>query len=161
MITVDAHADALSRAPEHRCRPGRGRAGPPGARGATWLVLALALALVLAPAGPAAPADRCSPGWVCGWTDPGYAGVASLVAHDMPRYPETTAYVGFNDGSSVWNGGGTWRDGGRLWGRCVTVYSGVGYTGQHLTVRPGQGVPRLPADFGTMRSGRFHVCRVS
>ncbi|MFF3013212.1 peptidase inhibitor family I36 protein [Streptomyces sp. NPDC057939] len=174
MITVDAQPDTPSRAPRHRrraapLRAAPGHVGPTAAAGPAWLVptlvMLLALVLALAPAGPAAraaPADRCSPGWVCGWTDPGYAGVASLVAHDMPRFPATTAYVGFNDGASVWNGGRTWRDGGgRTWGRCVTVYSGVGYTGKQLTVRPGQGVPRLPADFDAVRSGRFHVCRVS
>ncbi|MFD3873252.1 peptidase inhibitor family I36 protein [Streptomyces sp. NPDC058623] len=135
------------------------------APGAAWpglvLTFALAVALALAPASRAAPADRCSPGWVCGWTDPGWTGVVSLVADDMRRYPETTAYVGFNGGSSVWNGGRTWRADGRLWGRCVTVYSGVDYSGRHLTIRPGQGVSQLPADFGNIRSGRFQVCRMS
>ncbi|MFF4319407.1 peptidase inhibitor family I36 protein [Streptomyces sp. NPDC001568] len=151
-----------ARRPPRSRRGPRGRAGPPGA-GRLGLVLALAcaLALVLVPAGPAAPTDRCSPGWVCGWTDPGWTGVVSLVASDMPRYPGTTAYVGFNGGSSVWNGGRTWRADGRLRGRCFTAYSGVDYTGRQVTVRPGQGVSQLPADFGNIRSGRFHVCLAS
>ncbi|WP_280920883.1 peptidase inhibitor family I36 protein [Streptomyces sp. SPB4] len=111
--------------------------------------------------GTEAPADHCSPGWVCGWTGPGYTGVVSLVAADMPRYPETTAYVGFNDGASVWNGAGTRKVNGVLRGRCVTVYNKPGYTGKSLTVLPGRGIAQLPAAFGHIHSGRFHDCRVS
>ncbi|MEV7614153.1 peptidase inhibitor family I36 protein [Streptomyces sp. NPDC089799] len=121
--------------------------------------------LVCSPVASAGPvpvtpvAERCSPGWVCGWTSPGYTGVVSLVAEDMPWYPETTAYVGFNDGQSVWNGSGTRRTGDGVWGRCVTVYSKTHYGGAALTVRPGRGIERLPAAFGHVRSNRFHTCR--
>lgn len=111
--------------------------------------------------GLAAPAERCTPGWVCGWTGPAYTGVVSLVAQDMPQYPETTAYVGFNDGTSVWNGSGTRRADGVLRGRCVTVHNEAGYKGRSLTIAPGKGVERLPASFGHIHSGRFHDCRVS
>ncbi|MER5777030.1 peptidase inhibitor family I36 protein [Streptomyces sp. NPDC002039] len=139
----------------------RGRTGRTGVLGAACLVLALAFApAAQAGSGPTAPAERCTPGWVCGWTGPAYTGVVSLVAQDMPRYPETTAYVGFNDGSSLWNGSGTRRADGVLRGRCVTVYNQAGYKGRSLTVAPGKGVERLPASFGHIHSGRFHDCRV-
>ncbi|MCY0960927.1 peptidase inhibitor family I36 protein [Streptomyces sp. H27-H5] len=148
--------------------PATRRAGRWGARaragvtGAACLVLALALApAAQAGSGLAAPAERCTPGWVCGWTGPVYTGVVSLVAQDMPQYPETTAYVGFNDGTSVWNGSGTRRADGVLRGRCVTVYNKAGYEGRSLTIGPGKGVERLPASFGHIHSGRFHDCRVS
>lgn len=109
----------------------------------------------------ATPSEPCSSGWVCGWTDPGYTGVVSLVSQDMRWYPETTAYVGFNGGLSVWNSAATWRAGGHLWGRCVTVYNKADYAGRSLTVRPNQGIPRLPASFGNIHSNRFHSCRLS
>ncbi|MEU7059689.1 peptidase inhibitor family I36 protein [Streptomyces sp. NPDC046197] len=127
----------------------------------------IAASIALAPTaqadvtGASTRSESCTSGWVCGWTAPGYTGVASLVAQDMPRYPETTAYVGFNDGLSVWNSAATWRSGGKRWGRCVTVYSKADYTGRKLTVRPNQGIPRLPASFGHIRSHRFHSCRLS
>ncbi|MEU6313305.1 hypothetical protein [Streptomyces sp. NPDC047014] len=84
--------------------------------------------------------------------------MASFAARDMRWYPETTAYVGFNGGVSVWNAAGTWQRDGRLWGRCVTVYSDTGYQGQSRVVRPGQGIAELPAAFGNVRSHRFHAC---
>ncbi|MFF4850604.1 peptidase inhibitor family I36 protein [Streptomyces sp. NPDC001194] len=147
-----------------------------GGRRRGWRVAAAALCALCAvssfaaaptqaaPAAPAraapAPSEPCPSGWVCGWTGPGYTGVASFVAQDMPRYPETTAYVGFNGGASVWNSAGTWRSAGRLWGRCVTVYSGTEYRGQSRTVRPGQGIALVPASFGNIHSNRFHACRL-
>ncbi|MFD8979551.1 peptidase inhibitor family I36 protein [Streptomyces sp. NPDC059564] len=131
-----------------------------GLLGAACLVLALTPAAQAGSGGSAVPSERCEPGWVCGWTGPAYTGVVSLAAQDMPRYPETTAYVGFNDGASVWNGAGTWRVKGVLWGRCVTVYNKAGYTGRSLTVPPGKGVAQLPASFGHIHSGRFHSCRL-
>lgn len=127
--------------------------------------LALLLTLAVAPAahagsgGSAAPAERCTPGWVCGWTGPSYTGVVSLVAQDMPRYPETTAYVGFNDAASVWNAAGSQRVGGEPRVRCVTVYNRPDYKGRALTVAPGKGIPRLPSSFGHVHSSRFHTCR--
>ncbi|MFD6186861.1 peptidase inhibitor family I36 protein [Streptomyces goshikiensis] len=129
-------------------------------------VCALCVAFTPGPATPSAraapaPSEPCPAGWVCGWTGPDYTGVASFVSQDMPRYPETTAYVGFNGGASVWSSAGTWRRDGRLWGRCVTVYSGTEYRGQSRTVRPDQGIARLPASFGNVRSNRFHACRLS
>ncbi|MFH8640080.1 peptidase inhibitor family I36 protein [Streptomyces goshikiensis] len=136
-------------------------------RDVRWRVAAAAAvcALCVAFAPPAraglAPAEPCPSGWVCGWTGPDYTGVASFVSQDMPRYPETTAYVGFNGGASVWSSAGTWRRDGRLWGRCVTVYSGTEYRGQSRTIRPDQGIARLPASFGNVRSNRFHTCRLS
>lgn len=128
-------------------------------------VCAACVALTLAPsAAPAqaapAPSVPCTSGWVCGWTGPDYTGVASFVSQDMPRYPETTAYVGFNGGASVWNAARTWRRDGRLWGRCVTVYSGTEYRGQSRTIRPNQGIARIPASFGNIHSNRFHDCRL-
>ncbi|MFB7051555.1 peptidase inhibitor family I36 protein [Streptomyces vinaceus] len=126
--------------------------------------VAFVLAAPPAQASPApapAPSEPCTSGWVCGWTGPDYTGVASFVSQDMPRYPETTAYVGFNGGSSVWNSAGTWHRHGRLWGRCVTVYSGAEYRGQSRTIRPDQGIARLPAAFGNVRSNRFHTCRLT
>ncbi|MFE6847089.1 peptidase inhibitor family I36 protein [Streptomyces sp. NPDC057686] len=159
---MSVHADAVTRRHDHRRRAARRRAAATGALGAAWLLLvALAPTAQAGPGDLAAPSGDCAAGWVCGWTDPGYTGVVSLVAQDMPRYPETTAYVGFNGGSSVWNSARTWRAGGRLWGRCVTVYNSVGYSGRRLTVRPNQGVPQLPAGFGNIRSNRFHPCRLS
>ncbi|MFJ5552744.1 peptidase inhibitor family I36 protein [Streptomyces sp. NPDC093225] len=140
--------------------------GRAGLRGGLAGVLVAAAVLAFAPAAPAgsppAPpvAERCSPGWVCGWTSPGYTGVVSLVNVDMPAYPETTAYVGFNDGLSVWNGSGTWRTSDGRWGRCVVVFDQPHYKGRALTVRPGRGVERLPASFGHVRSNRFTTCRV-
>ncbi|MFJ9764053.1 peptidase inhibitor family I36 protein [Streptomyces erythrochromogenes] len=119
----------------------------------------LCLLPALAPAARAAPEPPCSPGWLCGWTGPGYTGVASLVAQDMRRYPETTAYVGFNDAASVWNAGRTWSANGVRLGRCVTVYNKPDYAGARLTVQPGQGIPQLAASFGHVRSSRFHTCR--
>ncbi|MEU5810012.1 hypothetical protein [Streptomyces sp. NPDC047718] len=139
-----------------------GRAGLGG--GAVGVLLAAGLALApVASAGPpgvAPVSERCSPGWVCGWTGASYTGVVSPVAVDMPWYPETTAYVGLNGGVSVWNGPGTWRARDGVWGRCVTVYSKTHYKGDALTLRPGQGIDRLPAAFGNIRSNRFHTCRV-
>lgn len=123
--------------------------------------VALAPAAVPAQAARPVPSEICAPGWVCGWTGPDHTGVASFVAQDMPRYPETTAYVGFNGGESVWNSAGTWRRNGELWGRCVTVYNGTEYRGQSRTVRPGQGIARIPASFGNIHSNRFHACRFS
>ncbi|KOU80739.1 hypothetical protein ADK94_28145 [Streptomyces sp. XY593] len=108
-----------------------------------------------------APAPPCEPGWLCGWTGPAYTGVASLAAQDMPRYPETTAYVGFNDAASVWNAAGTRSADGARGGRCVTVYNKPDYRGSRLTVQPGQGIPQLPASFGHVRSSRFHTCRAA
>ncbi|MFG2291849.1 peptidase inhibitor family I36 protein [Streptomyces sp. NPDC048603] len=123
--------------------------------------------LVFAPVASAGPlavtpvAERCSPGWVCGWTSPGYTGVVSPVAEDMPWYPQTTAYVGLNNGLSVWNGvSRTWRSGNAVWGRCVTVYNTTHYRGAALTLRPGMGIEHLPGAFGHVRSNRFHACRV-
>lgn len=138
----------------------------PGGLG-RWTAAAVAcLALGLLPgtahAVPAAPvpADPCPAGWLCGWTGAAYTGVASFVAQDMRAYPETTAYVGFNGGVSVWNGSaGRSRDGGR-YGRCVTVYNRTDYRGQSRTVLPGQGIAELPASFGNVRSNRFHTCRL-
>ncbi|MET9604859.1 peptidase inhibitor family I36 protein [Streptomyces sp. NPDC006512] len=144
--------EAVAGRPGRRRRSGA-RTGATGALAAAWL----ALSLLVAPTAGAgtgslsAPSERCSAGWVCGWTDPGYTGVVSLVSQDMARYPETTAYVGFNGGASVWNSTK----------RCVTVYSGAGYRGKSLTVRPDQGVSRLPASFDGVRSNRFHSCRPS
>lgn len=140
------------------------------ALGAVCLLAALAPAAPSVPAmavarpgsGPlAAPVPPCDPGWLCGWTGPGYTGVASLAGQDMPRYPETTAYVGFNDAASVWNAGGARSANGVRGGRCVTVYNQPDYTGARLTVRPGQGIPQLPASFGHVRSSRFHTCRTA
>ncbi|MEU8777014.1 peptidase inhibitor family I36 protein [Streptomyces sp. NPDC048606] len=145
-------------------RPPTGRRpGPPRpGRAAAALAAAACLALTPAPAAPAAPAPApaggCPPGWMCGWTGPDFTGVASLVAEDFPRYPETTAYVGFNDGASVWNGAGTRSRDGRLQARCVTVYNSTEYRGRSLVLRPDQGVARLPASFGNVRSNRFHPC---
>ncbi|MFE9467775.1 peptidase inhibitor family I36 protein [Streptomyces virginiae] len=99
----------------------------------------------------AAPAPPCDPGWLCGWTGPVYTGVVSLAAQDMPRYPETTAYVGFNDAASVWNAAGTRSANGLRGGRCVTVYNKRDYSGSELPVRPGRGIPQLPAAFGHVR----------
>lgn len=111
--------------------------------------------------GLAAPAPPCDPGWLCGWTGPAYTGVASLAAQDMPRYPETTAYVGFNDAASVWNAAGPRSANGVRGGRCVTVYNKPDYGGSRMTVRPGHGIPQLPASFGHVRSSRFHTCRAT
>ncbi|MFG2976904.1 peptidase inhibitor family I36 protein [Streptomyces sp. NPDC048331] len=123
--------------------------------------LALPPAATPARAALAVPAEICPSGWVCGWTGPDYTGVASFAAQDMPRYPETTAYVGFNGGESVRNGALKWRRNGQVWGRCVTVYNSTEYRGQSRTVLPGQGIARLPASFGNIHSGRFHACRLS
>ncbi|MFJ9080392.1 peptidase inhibitor family I36 protein [Streptomyces sp. NPDC102278] len=161
MSTPPVTATAVA-APRRAGRRGAGRRiGVSRVLGAACLVLALAPATRAGADGLLVPAERCTPGWVCGWTGPAYTGVVSLVALDMPRYPETTAYVGFNDGASVWNGAGTWRVEGAPWGRCVTVYNQAGYTGRSLTVAPGQGVEQLAASFGHIRSGRFHTCRLS
>ncbi|MFG2395358.1 peptidase inhibitor family I36 protein [Streptomyces lavendulae] len=153
----------MSRRRRSRPEPGRrtGRARAPVGAACLVLVLALAPGARAATDGSAAPGAHCSPGWACGWTGPGYTGVVSLVATDMPRYPETTAYVGFNDGASVWNGTGTRKADGALRGRCFTVYNKPGYTGKSLTVLPGRGITQLPAAFGHIHSGRFHDCRVS
>ncbi|MEV0415113.1 peptidase inhibitor family I36 protein [Streptomyces sp. NPDC050448] len=129
-------------------------------------VCAACVAFTPAPAAPPAqaapaPSEPCPSGWVCGWTGPDYTGVAGFVSQDMPRYPETTAYVGFNGGASVWNSAGRWRRNGRLWGRCVTVYNGTEYRGQSRTILPNQGIARIPASFGNIRSNRFDVCRLS
>ncbi|MFG2622762.1 peptidase inhibitor family I36 protein [Streptomyces sp. NPDC048507] len=137
-----------------------------GALGAACLALALGTALApaaagAAPEGPAVREERCAPGWVCGWTGPAYTGVVSLAAQDVPRFPETTAYVGFNDAASVWNGAAGGRDGGATPGRCVTVYNAPGYAGRGLTLAPGRGVAHLPASFGHVHSARFHGCRPS
>ncbi|MER5811809.1 peptidase inhibitor family I36 protein [Streptomyces sp. NPDC002033] len=134
-----------------------------GALGAACLALGIVLAPVAAaaPDDAVAPDERCAPGWVCGWTGPAYTGVVSPVAQDMPRFPETTAYVGFNDGASVWNGAAPGRPGGASRGRCVTLYNAPGYTGRSLTLAPGRGIARLPASFGHIHSGRFHSCRPS
>ncbi|WP_158820720.1 MULTISPECIES: peptidase inhibitor family I36 protein [unclassified Streptomyces] len=129
--------------------------------GAACVALAGAPAAVPADAARPVPSEVCTPGWVCGWTGPDYTGVASFVSQDMPRYPETTAYVGFNDGGSVWNGAATWRRNGQVWGRCVTVYSSTEYQGRGRTVRPGEGIARVPASFGNIHSNRFHTCRLS
>ncbi|GAA3285337.1 hypothetical protein Sros01_83510 [Streptomyces roseochromogenus] len=161
VILVGAQAGVVSR----RRRPGAGRrtgrARALGGAACLVLVLALAPGARAATDGAEGPGAHCSPGWVCGWTGPGYTGVVSLVATDMPRYPETTAYVGFNDGASVWNGAGTRKADGALRGRCITVYNKPGYTGKSLTVLPGRGIAQLPAAFGHIHSGRFHDCRVS
>ncbi len=129
--------------------------------GAACAAFTLAPAAAPARAALPVPSEICAQGWVCGWTGPDYTGVASFVAQDMPRYPETTAYVGFNGGGSVWNGAGTWRRNGEVWGRCVTVYNGTEYRGRSRTVRPGQGIARIPASFGNIHSHRFHPCRLS
>ncbi|MFI5762612.1 MULTISPECIES: hypothetical protein [unclassified Streptomyces] len=126
--------------------------------------LALLSGFALAPAGHAGPGGdaapgRCTPGWVCGWTGPSYTGVVSLMARAMPRFPETTAYVGFNDAASVWYGDPSPGGGGAASGRCVTLYNGTGYKGRALTLAPGKGIPQLPPSFGHVRSGRFHACR--
>ncbi|MFD5144438.1 peptidase inhibitor family I36 protein [Streptomyces sp. NPDC058401] len=142
------------------------RTGPHrrSAAACTALALALLSGFALAPAahagsgGDAAP-ERCTPGWVCGWTGPSYTGVVSLVAQDMPRFPETTAYVGFNDAASVWYGAASPGVGGAAGGRCVTLYNGPGYKGRALTLAPGKGVPRLPPSFGHVHSSRFHTCK--
>ncbi|GAA3132505.1 peptidase inhibitor family I36 protein [Streptomyces echinatus] len=164
---MTAHTAAVARRTGPRCR----RTGPrcrrtgPRCRGAA-LYAGLALLFVFAPAaqdwpvGSVASAERCSPGWVCGWTGPSYTGVVSLAAQDMPYYPETTAYVGFNNAASVWNGAGTSRVGGEPRGRCVTVYNGTAYKGRALTIAPGQGIAQLPASFGHIHSSRFHPCRL-
>ncbi|WP_327360254.1 peptidase inhibitor family I36 protein [Streptomyces sp. NBC_01296] len=160
MTPVTVRALTEGRRNARRPREGRWRAAAAAA------VCALCVAFTLAPATPSAqaapvPSEPCTSGWVCGWTGPDYTGVASFVSHDMPRYPETTAYVGFNGGESVWNGAGTWRRNGRLWGRCVTVYSGTEYRGQSRTIRPDQGIARIPKSFGNIHSNRFHACRLS
>lgn len=129
--------------------------------GAACVAFTLAPAAVPAQTALPAPSEICAPGWVCGWTGPDYTGVASFVAQDMPRYPETTAYVGFNGGESVWNSAGTWRRNGEAWGRCVTVYNGTEYRGQSRTVRPDQGIARIPPSFGNIHSNRLHACRLS
>ncbi|WP_371680693.1 peptidase inhibitor family I36 protein [Streptomyces sp. NBC_01276] len=163
VIHVSAQAGAVTR--RGRAEVGR-RTGAARALGAAaCLVLVLALAPearagVGASDASDAPGEHCSPGWVCGWTGPAYTGVVSLVATDMPRFPETTAYVGFNDGASVWNGAAARTADGALWGRCVTVYSKPGYKGRSLTVLPGRGIAQLPAAFGHIHSGRFHDCRL-
>ncbi|WP_345045121.1 hypothetical protein [Streptomyces sannanensis] len=136
-------------------------------RSAAAAAALIAASIALAPTaqadstGASTSSGHCTSGWVCGWTDPDYTGVVSLVAQDFPWYPETTAYVGFNGGLSVWNSAATWHTGGHLWGRCVTVYNTVNYKGQSLTVRPNQGISRLPASFGNIHSNRFHPCRLS
>ncbi|WP_405445551.1 peptidase inhibitor family I36 protein [Streptomyces erythrochromogenes] len=141
----------------------RRRARAVSVLGVLCLLLALAPAARADSGGRAAPAPSppCAPGWLCGWTGPAYTGVASLAKQDMPRFPETTAYVGFNDAASVWNAGRTWSADGVRQGRCVTVYNKPDYTGSRLTVRPGQGIPQLAASFGHVRSSRFHTCRLS
>ncbi|WP_405427392.1 peptidase inhibitor family I36 protein [Streptomyces erythrochromogenes] len=141
----------------------RRRARAVSVLGVLCLLLALAPAARADSGGRAAPAPSppCSPGWLCGWTGPAYTGVASLVAQDMPRFPETTAYVGFNDAASVWNAGRTWTADGVRRGRCVTVYNKPDYAGSRLTVKPGQGIPQLAESFGHVRSSRFHTCRLS
>ncbi|MGW6575009.1 peptidase inhibitor family I36 protein [Streptomyces sp. NPDC054945] len=131
------------------------------AGGAACAAFALAPVTMPAHAALAVPSEVCPPGWVCGWTGPDHTGVASFVSQDMPRYPETTAYVGFNDGGSVQNGAGTWRRNGQVWGRCVTVYNSTDYQGRRRTVRPGEGIARIPASFGNIHSNRFHTCRLS
>ncbi|MFG2341251.1 peptidase inhibitor family I36 protein [Streptomyces yangpuensis] len=125
------------------------------------LMSALAPAAGADPGLPTVPAPPCAPGWLCGWTGPAYTGVVSLVAHDMPRYPETTAYIGFNDAASVWNATGARSTDGVRRSLCVTVYNKPDYTGASLTVRPGTGIPQLAASFGHVRSSRFHPCRPS
>ncbi|MBL1104461.1 hypothetical protein JK361_07585 [Streptomyces sp. 5-8] len=157
MITMTAYVEAVARRTGPRCR---------GAARYVGLVLLL-FVFAYAPAarawsgGSTAPSERCSPGWVCGWTGPSYTGVVSPAGQDMPRYPETTAYVGFSNAASVWNGAGTWRADGELWGRCVTVYNGTAYQGRGLTLAPGQGIAQLPPSFGHVHSHRFHTCRLS
>ncbi|MET8755263.1 peptidase inhibitor family I36 protein [Streptomyces sp. NPDC004667] len=160
MILVSAQAGAVTR--RGRVGAGRRSAAARAAVGAGLLVLVLALApeARAGAGGSDAPGEHCSPGWVCGWTGPAYTGVVSLVATDMPRFPETTAYVGFNDGASVWNGAATRKAGGALWGRCVTVYDKPGYKGRSLTVLPARGIAQLPAAFGHIHSARFHDCRL-
>ncbi|WP_377267008.1 peptidase inhibitor family I36 protein [Peterkaempfera sp. SMS 1(5)a] len=108
-----------------------------------------------------AAAPDCPSGWLCGWTDADFGGVGSFVSSDMAAYPETTAYVGFNDGRSVWNNSATRTSGGKLWGRCAIVYSAVNYQGSSLTIMPGKGIASLPASFGHVRSNRFQECVVS
>ncbi|WP_406179606.1 peptidase inhibitor family I36 protein [Streptomyces sp. NBC_01006] len=156
MTTVRAVADG--RRNERPPRERRWRAA--AAAAVCALCVAFAFATPPAQAAPT-PSEPCTSGWVCGWTGPDYTGVASFVSQDMPRYPETTAYVGFNGGASVWNGAGTWRRGGLQWGRCVTVYSGTEYRGQSRTIRPDQGIARIPASFGNIHSNRFHTCRLT
>ncbi|WP_406385960.1 peptidase inhibitor family I36 protein [Streptomyces sp. NBC_00211] len=143
-------------------RAGHHRRGPAAAAAVRAACIALAFAPATAPAQAApAPPEPCTSGWVCGWTGPDYTGVASFVSQDMPWYPETTAYVGFNGGTSVWSSAGMWRRGGRPWGWCVTVYNGTEYRGQSRTIRPNQGIARLPASFGNIHSNRFHACPLS
>lgn len=155
MIRVTAHTEAVAR-----------RTGSRRRNAAMYVALSLLPVCVLAPAahagsgGSAAPSELCTPGWVCGWTGPSYTGVVSLAAQDMPRYPETTAYVGFNDATSVWNAAESQHVSGKLRERCVTVYNGPDYKGRALTVAPGKGIPRLPASFGHVHSSRFHACRL-
>ncbi|MEV6679089.1 peptidase inhibitor family I36 protein [Streptomyces erythrochromogenes] len=139
----------------------RRRARAVSVLGALCLLPALAPAARADSGGLAAPAPPCAPGWLCGWTGPAYTGVVSLAAQDMPRYPETTAYVGFNDAASVWNAGRTWSADGVRQGRCVTVYNKPDYTGSRLTVQPGHGIPQLAESFGHVRSSRFHTCRLT
>lgn len=131
---------------------------------ATLAAAALAVAITTVPTTAHAHTEAspdCPSDWLCGWTDSGYGGVGSFVNQDMASYPQTTAYVGFNDGRSVWNSSGTWAVGNQLWGHCVTVYSAVNYRGNSRTLQPGEGIVTLPASFGHIRSNRFVQCRVA
>nr|WSW47930.1 hypothetical protein OG296_35280 [Streptomyces sp. NBC_01001] len=43
----------------------------------------------------------------------------------------------------------------------MTVYNSTEYRGQSRTIRPDQGIARIPASFGNIHSNRFHACRLS